>query len=99
MVSIDFIRGRHLPFRSKREWSQIAFNRLVKELRELGGPNLRLTVIGEPRTFLFFAADETYLIAREAIGNAMRHSLGGEVWCDLRYEENELLLIAQDNGA
>jgi signal transduction histidine kinase len=28
----------------------------------------------------------------------MRHSLGSEVLCELRYEENELLLIAQDNG-
>jgi signal transduction histidine kinase len=59
---------------------------------------IRLTVTGEPRTLQFFAADETYLIARDALGNAMRHSLGNEVVCELRYEENELLLIAQDNG-
>jgi signal transduction histidine kinase len=71
---------------------------LVEELRELGGPNLQLTVIGEPRTLLFFAADETYLIAREALGNAMRHCLGSQVLCELRYEENQLLLISQDNG-
>jgi hypothetical protein len=55
-------------------------------------------LIGESRTLQFLAADETYLIAREALGNAMRHSLGSEVLCELRYEENELLLIAQDNG-
>jgi signal transduction histidine kinase len=71
---------------------------LVEELRELGGTNLRLTVIGEPRTLQFFAADEIYLIVREVLGNAMRHSLGSEVLCELRYEECEMLLIAQDNG-
>jgi signal transduction histidine kinase/ligand-binding sensor domain-containing protein len=71
---------------------------LIEELRELGGPDLRLTVVGEPRTLKFFVADEAYLIAREALGNAMRHSLGSEVLCELHYEENELLLISQDNG-
>jgi signal transduction histidine kinase/ligand-binding sensor domain-containing protein len=71
---------------------------LIEELRELGGPSIRLTVVGEPRALQFFVADETYLIAREALGNAMRHSLGSEVLCELRYEESELLLISQDNG-
>lgn len=71
---------------------------LIEELRELGGPSIRLTVVGEPRALQFFVADETYLIAREALGNAMRHSLGSEVSCELRYEESELLLISQDNG-
>ena len=34
-------------------------------------------------------ADEIYLIAREALGNAMRHSLASEELCELRYQENE----------
>jgi signal transduction histidine kinase/ligand-binding sensor domain-containing protein len=72
--------------------------KLIEELRELGGPNLRLTVVGEPRALQFFAADETYLIAREALGNAMRHSLGSEVLCELHYEENGLVLVSRDNG-
>lgn len=74
------------------------FGKLIEELQELGAPNLRLTVVGEPRALQFFVADETYLIAREALGNAMRHSLGSEVLCELRYEENERLLISQANG-
>jgi hypothetical protein len=46
-------------------------------------PDIRLMIMGEPHPVKFFTADEIYLVAREVLGNAMRHSLGSKVLCKL----------------
>ncbi len=73
----------HEELTSHRDVSQIAFGFIV------GGASLPLN----PAT-----RDEVYLIGREALINAVRHSSAGKIEVELEYGAKSLRVLVRDNG-
>lgn len=61
-------------------------------------PELRLHVEGKPRDLLPDAAEELYLIGREAVLNALHHARASVVHIELDYHPRELRLRVRDDG-
>ncbi len=72
--------------------------KIVCQTEARNGPTLSLNVVGEPRDVPLLVAEETALFAREAISNAMLHSEGTWVKCEVRFLRASLCLSVQDNG-
>ena len=72
--------------------------KVVDNLQTEALPVVDLTILGEPRTIQLFAAEEVSLFAREALSNAIRHSHGTHVQCELHFQAKNVSLIVQDNG-
>ncbi len=58
----------------------------------------RVAVEGKPRPLLSAARGETYLIAREAIANALRHAEATVIEVSLEYLADSFRLTIRDNG-
>lgn len=78
---------------------------LEKALAELGdgfnanGAQFRVSVMGRARTLLPGLQEQVYLIAREALVNAMRHSNAASIEVEIEYLPRKLRLIVRDNGS
>jgi signal transduction histidine kinase/ligand-binding sensor domain-containing protein len=58
----------------------------------------RLSVEGVPRDLHQIAREETFLIAREALGNAFRHAAAKHIEVDVSYSESSLRVRVRDDG-
>lgn len=61
-------------------------------------PDMRLIAEGEPRTLLPGIAEELFLIGREAVLNALRHSRAESIEIELGYHPREVTLRIRDDG-
>lgn len=78
---------------------------LEKALAELGdgfianGTEFRVSVMGRPKPLVPGVQEQVYLIAREAVVNAMRHSGATAIEAEIEYLPGKLRLIVRDNGS
>jgi signal transduction histidine kinase len=87
--------------RSSRYGSQDleqAFSRIQQELTITKRARFRMIVEGVPRPLRPAIGDEVYLIGREALANAFRHSGASEIEVELEYAADQLRLLVRDNG-
>lgn len=69
--------------------------------QDLGGAvhtDLRLTVEGETRTLKPLVREELYLIGREALANAFRHSHASQIEAVIQYAREGVRIAIRDNG-
>jgi signal transduction histidine kinase/ligand-binding sensor domain-containing protein len=93
--------------------SRISSNALVQTLTSLGQElgtdqansegnkapaKFRVLVEGTPRHVHPTLHDDLYRIAREAVGNAFRHSHASQIEVDIRYDRRMLRLRVRDDG-
>jgi signal transduction histidine kinase/ligand-binding sensor domain-containing protein len=60
--------------------------------------DFRVVTEGEPRALRLLARDEVYLVAREAVINAFRHSKANAIEVKVDYISRNLRLSVRDNG-
>ena len=58
----------------------------------------RIVIVGEPKPLDPAVQDQIFLIAREALLNALRHSEARSVEVEIEYLRRKLRLIVRDNG-
>lgn len=96
----DAIRGLRSSNLGSRDLEQ-AFLRIHQELitqREAGQFAFRFLVVGTPRPLHPAAHDEVYLIGREALINAVRHSNARKIEVELEYATKSLRILIRDDG-
>jgi len=75
-----------------------ALSRLHTEFGLPEDINFRVVTQGEPRALRPLIRDEVYLIAREAILNASRHSHATLIEAEVDYGSRKLRVVVRDNG-
>jgi signal transduction histidine kinase/ligand-binding sensor domain-containing protein len=87
--------------RSSRE-SSVGLEQALSKIREEfpvpPQTEFRVIVEGEPRPLRGVIRDEIYLIGREALSNAFRHSEASTVEVELEYAPSHMRLLIRDNG-
>jgi signal transduction histidine kinase len=63
-----------------------------------GGTKVRISVLGRPRELPLEIAEEVFLVAREALVNALRHSEATSIEVEVEYLTRRLRLVVRDNG-
>jgi signal transduction histidine kinase len=63
-----------------------------------GGAKVRICVLGRTRDLPSAISDEVYLVAREALVNALRHSEATSIEVEVEYLTGRLRLVVRDNG-
>jgi signal transduction histidine kinase len=98
--SRDAIRGLRPSNQGSQDLEQ-EFLRSYEELTVQQGVSqiaLRFIVGGTPRPLHAATYDEIYLIGREALINAIRHSRASEIEVELEYAVKSLRVLIRDNG-
>jgi len=75
-----------------------AFSRIQEELGIGKRARFRMIVEGVARPLRPVIGDDVYLIGREALANAFRHSGASEIEVELEYGADQLRLLVRDNG-
>jgi signal transduction histidine kinase/ligand-binding sensor domain-containing protein len=75
-----------------------ALAHIPQDLAGYAQADLGLTVEGSTRTITPFVQEELYLIVREALANAYRHSRATKVEAVIQYEKEGLHVAIRDNG-
>jgi signal transduction histidine kinase len=63
------------------------------------GPQLRIYVMGLPPALDPAVQDQVYLIAREALVNALRHSGATMIEAEIEYLPSKVRVVVRDNGS
>jgi signal transduction histidine kinase len=63
------------------------------------GARLRISVMGRPRPLDPVVQEQIYLIGREALVNALRHSEATMVEAEIEYLPSKLRVVVRDNGS
>jgi signal transduction histidine kinase len=77
---------------------------LEQSLAELGdelkisGVGFRVSVVGRTKTIDATIQEQVYLIGREAVLNALRHSKGTNIEAEVEYLPERLRLVVRDDG-
>jgi len=74
------------------------FSNLLSEVTTGRGPQLRIFIQGKSRTLSPTIQDQLFLIGREAVMNALRHSEATEIEVDVQYLGDLLRVFVRDNG-
>ena len=75
-----------------------AFSNLLSETTTERDLRLRIFVCGKPWTLDSAIQDQLFLIGREAVINALRHSQATKIDVDIQYKHDLLRLFVRDNG-
>jgi signal transduction histidine kinase len=75
-----------------------ALSNLIKEVNAECGPRLRLSVDGEPEALNPAVQAQLFLICREAVMNALRHSGATEIDVEVQYPGDGVCVFVRDNG-
>jgi signal transduction histidine kinase len=70
---------------------------LGDELR-LGAVQFRVSVVGRTKAINPAIQEQAYLIGREAVLNALRHSKGTSIEAEIEYSPDKLRLVVRDDG-
>lgn len=62
------------------------------------GPQFRMQLTGQPRPLNSAVQEQIYLIGREALSNALRHSRATSIEAEVEYLPRRLRIIIRDNG-
>jgi signal transduction histidine kinase len=63
------------------------------------GARLQIFVMGKPKTLKDTIQEQIYLIAREALVNAMRHSKATNIEAEVEYLPGKVRVVVRDDGA
>jgi len=74
------------------------FSDLLTEIVPAAGVEARVLVIGQPTALKREIQRQIYLIGREALVNALRHSTASSIEVELRYLRSRLHVVVRDNG-
>ncbi len=86
------------PIEPGEKGLQLSLARLLTETESIYGIRCRLSNGNNVGTPDESVSSQLYLIAQEAINNAVRHSKGSEINVRLSLDETDGILIVQDNG-
>jgi nitrate/nitrite-specific signal transduction histidine kinase len=75
-----------------------ALSELVYEIGRSAGPRFRFVVTGHPKTLRSAIQEQIYLIGREAIVNAFRHSEATSIETELEFLPRSLRVMIRDDG-
>lgn len=75
-----------------------ALSQAAQELRHPNGPSFHVVVQGHPRSLHPLVGDEVYRIAREAVGNAFRHSAARRIDVEVSFTHQDLRVRVHDDG-
>jgi signal transduction histidine kinase/ligand-binding sensor domain-containing protein len=75
-----------------------AFSSIQKEMAYQRNVGFRVIVEGTSRKLRPAIRDEVYVIGREALVNAFRHSHGSDIEVELEYAASHLRVLVRDNG-
>jgi signal transduction histidine kinase len=75
-----------------------AFSNLLGEVTTGQGPRLRLFVQGKPWTLNPAIQEQLFLIGREAVINAFRHSQATKIEVEVQYLRDLVRVVVRDNG-
>jgi len=76
-----------------------ALSTIPQELAIEGSVNLRVFVEGTPRSLRPLIRDEIYLVGREGLVNALRHSGAKKIEVEVEYAPNWLRVVVSDDGS
>ena len=93
----DVLEGLRSPDERLTSISE-AFASVPNDLGFSSAIGFRLAVHGRERELRAGLRDEIYLIGREAIINACRHSRASEIEIEVEYRPTELCIVVRDNG-
>lgn len=63
-----------------------------------GGAQLRILVMGQPKALKPAVKEQIYMIVREALLNALRHSEATSIEAEVEYQRRQLRVVVRDNG-
>lgn len=75
-----------------------ALSCLKDEFLSGGGVRFRVFVTGQPKALKPVIQEQIYLISREALINALRHSEATSIEADVEYRPRRLRVVVRDNG-
>lgn len=75
-----------------------AFSSFLTEVTPAQGVRLRIFVQGKPRALKPAIQEQLFLIGREAVVNALRHSKATKIEVEVQYLSDLLCLFVRDNG-
>ena len=90
------LRGVHMA--STARSLEQAFANFLKDARSSPGAGLRIFVEGRPRTLNPAVQEQLFLIGREAVTNALRHSRATKIEVEVQYLRALLQVVVRDNG-
>jgi signal transduction histidine kinase len=74
------------------------FSDLLREVAPASGAQTRILVTGQPRALKPEIQRQIYLIGREALVNALRHSKATRIEAEVAYLRSHLRVVVRDNG-
>ena len=93
-AALQGLRSADVPSTSLEQ----ALSAFHEELAPADRPRLRIAKMGCPRTVDPAVLDQIYLIAREALFNALRHSQAKKIEVEIRYSPRKLRVTVRDDG-
>jgi signal transduction histidine kinase len=63
-----------------------------------GGASYKILVLGKPKALKSAIKEQLYLIGREAVLNALRHSGAAAIEAEVEYSARRLRVVVRDNG-
>ena len=75
-----------------------AFSNLLHEVTPCRGVSLRIFILGSARALNPAIQEQLFLIGREAVMNALRHSTATKIEVEVQYLRDVLCLFVRDNG-
>ena len=91
------IRGIHTASSAPSSLEE-ALSNLLNEVAPDRGSPLRIFVLGKSRTLNPEIQEELFLIGREAVMNALRHSQATKIEVEIQYLRDLLRVFVRDNG-
>lgn len=91
------IWGLHTASRAPDSLGQ-AFSNLLHEVTPCRGASLRILILGRARALNPAIQEQLFLIGREAVMNALRHSTATKIEVEVQYLRDFLCLFVRDNG-
>jgi len=91
------IRGVHQASPAGSSLEQ-AFSNLLSEMATQRDLQLRIIVSGKPWTLDSEIQEQLFLVGREAVINALRHSKATKIEVEIQYQRDLLRVFVRDNG-
>jgi len=91
------LQGLETPLLSSTRL-EYALSELLGEIAPTASPRFRIVVTGQPKTLGAAVQQQIYLIGREALVNAFRHSAATSIEAEVEYSPRRLRVVVRDNG-
>ena len=93
----DVLQGLRSPMVSSGSLER-EFSDLLRETAKACGVEAQIVVVGKPAVLRSEIQDQLYLIAREALVNALRHASATRIEVEVGYSQSNVRVMIRDNG-